>query len=95
MASAKVTNFGKPTRARPTFAFARHPYASGWPDPVRSAFIHVISLAHYAIVAAGGWSANAVNPRARHREGCGPHYSGPYRDHLGHYSCTAKLFAGG
>ena len=41
------------------------PLPSGWPKCVRSAVIHVISLAHYAIVAARGWAANSVNARVR------------------------------
>jgi len=38
---------------------------SGWPKSVKSAVLHVISLAQFAIVAARGWAANAINPRAR------------------------------
>jgi len=38
---------------------------SGWPKSVKSAIQHVISLAQFAIVAASGWAANALNPRAR------------------------------
>ncbi len=41
------------------------PLPSGWPKSVKSAVLHVISLAHYAIVSASGWAANAINPRAR------------------------------
>ena len=38
---------------------------SGWAKNVRSAVLHVISLAHYAIVAARGWAANSINARVR------------------------------
>jgi putative transposase len=41
------------------------PLPSGWTKNVKSAVLHVISLAHFAIVEARGWAANAVNPRAR------------------------------
>ena len=41
------------------------PVPSGWPKCVRSAVVHVISLAHYAIVAARGWAANSINARVR------------------------------
>jgi hypothetical protein len=32
---------------------------------VKSAVLHVISLANFAIVATRGWAADALNPRAR------------------------------
>jgi hypothetical protein len=41
------------------------PLPSGWARNVRSAVLHVISLAHYAIVAARGWAANSINARVR------------------------------
>jgi len=41
------------------------PLISGWPGSVKSAVLHVISLAHYAIVAARGWAANSINARVR------------------------------
>ena len=41
------------------------PLPSGWARNVKSAVLHVISLAQYAIVSAHGWAANALNPRAR------------------------------
>ena len=41
------------------------PVPSGWPKNVKSAVLHVISLAHYAIVAARGWAANSLNARVR------------------------------
>ena len=46
-------------------ALPEHPLPSGWPDSVRSAVIHVISLAHYAITCARGWAANSINACAR------------------------------
>ncbi|MEA3225872.1 MAG: hypothetical protein U9Q07_07960, partial [Planctomycetota bacterium] len=41
------------------------PLPKGWPDSVRSAIIHIISLAHYAITCARGWAANSINARVR------------------------------
>ena len=41
------------------------PLVSAWPKSVKSALLHVISLAHYAIVAARGWAANSINARVR------------------------------
>ena len=41
------------------------PLPTGWPKNVKSAVLHVISLAHYAIVAARGWAANSINARVR------------------------------
>jgi len=41
------------------------PLPSGWGKNVKSAVLHVISLANFAIVATRGWAANALNPRAR------------------------------
>jgi len=38
---------------------------AGWPECVRSAMVHVISLAHYAIACARGWAANSINARLR------------------------------
>jgi hypothetical protein len=36
-----------------------------WPNHVRSAILQVVPLAHFAIICARGWTANAINPRAR------------------------------
>lgn len=41
------------------------PLVSGWPQSVRSVLLHVISMAHYAIVTARGWAANSINARVR------------------------------
>jgi hypothetical protein len=41
------------------------PLPSGWAKNVKSSVLHVISLAHYAIVAAHGWAANSINARVR------------------------------
>ena len=41
------------------------PLPSGRPKNVKSAVLHIISLAHYAIVAARGWAANSINARVR------------------------------
>ena len=41
------------------------PLPSGWPKNVKSAVIHAISLAHYAITCARGWAANSINARVR------------------------------
>lgn len=37
----------------------------GWPGTVKSAVLHVISLAHFAIAHARGWAANSINARVR------------------------------
>jgi len=36
-----------------------------WPKHIKSAVLHVISLAHYAITYARGWAANSINARVR------------------------------
>ena len=41
------------------------PVPSGWTKNVKSAVLHIISMAHYAIVAARGWAANSINARVR------------------------------
>jgi putative transposase len=41
------------------------PLPRRWPARVKSAILQTVSLAHYAIISARGWAANAVNPRAR------------------------------
>ena len=41
------------------------PLPSGWAKNVKSAVLHVISLAHYTIVATRGWAANSINARVR------------------------------
>ena len=41
------------------------PLPSGWDSGVKSAILHVISLAYYAIAAARGWAANSINARVR------------------------------
>ena len=41
------------------------PLPSGWAKHVKSAVLHVISLAHYAIACARGWAANSINARVR------------------------------
>ena len=38
------------------------PLPSGWAKNVKSAVLHVISLAHHAIEAACGWAANSITP---------------------------------
>jgi len=66
MAPPKVTRLRRLALVRP--GFARHPpdipLPSGWARNVKSAVLHVISLAHHAIVAARGWAANSINVRA-------------------------------
>jgi transposase-like protein len=37
----------------------------GWPGCVKSAVVHFISLAHYAIVSARAWAADSINARVR------------------------------
>ncbi len=41
------------------------PLPSKWDKNVKSAILHVISLAYYAIAAARGWAANSINARVR------------------------------
>jgi hypothetical protein len=41
------------------------PLPSGWAKNVKSAIMHVISLAQYAIAASRGWAANSINARVR------------------------------
>jgi len=37
----------------------------GWQDDVKSAVLHAIALAHYAIVYARAWAADSINARVR------------------------------
>src|SRR6266702_4015338 len=39
----------------------------GWPRRIRSAAVHAISLADFALTAALGWAAQSLNPRLRLR----------------------------
>jgi putative transposase len=41
------------------------PLPKGWQGCVKSAVVHVISLAHYAIVYARAWAADSINARVR------------------------------
>jgi len=41
------------------------PLPSGWAKNVKSAVLHVVSLAHHAITCARGWAANSINARVR------------------------------
>jgi len=41
------------------------PVPSGWAKNVKSAVLHVISLAHYTIACARDWAANSINARVR------------------------------
>ena len=41
------------------------PLPFGWSKSVKSAVLHMVSLAHYAIVAARGWATNSINARVR------------------------------
>jgi len=43
----------------------RIPFPKCWPGCVKSAVIHVISLAHYTIVYARAWAADSINARVR------------------------------
>ena len=43
----------------------RIPLPKGWQDCVKSAVLHAISLAHYAIVYARAWAADSFNARVR------------------------------
>ena len=39
----------------------------GWPRRIRSAAVHAVSLAEFALTAALGWAAQSLNPRLRLR----------------------------
>ena len=41
------------------------PLPKGWKRHVKSAVLHVVSLAHFSITHARGWAANSVNARVR------------------------------
>lgn len=41
------------------------PLPKGWPRRVRSTVIHVISLAHFSLIATRSWAANSWNARVR------------------------------
>jgi len=43
----------------------KNPLPKGWPLHVKSAVLHVISLAHFSITYARGWAANSINARVR------------------------------
>jgi hypothetical protein len=45
--------------------FSDIPLPSGWAKNVKSAVLHVISVAQFALTYTRGWAANALNPRAR------------------------------
>ena len=47
--------------------FADIPLPKAWPERARSAIIHVVSLAHSAIVCARGWAVNSPIARVRLR----------------------------
>ncbi len=47
-------------RRRPRISFPK-----SWPHNVKSAVLHVISLAHYAIVRARGWAEGSGGSRER------------------------------
>ncbi len=41
------------------------PLPKGWQGCVKSAVLHAIALAHYAIVYARAWAADSINARVR------------------------------
>jgi hypothetical protein len=41
------------------------PLPRGWPTSVKSATLHVIALAQFAMTYARGWAADSVNTRVR------------------------------
>ena len=47
----------------------RIPLPQGWHRHVRSAVLHVISLAQFAVSHPGGWAVNSINARIRLRAG--------------------------
>ncbi len=46
----------------------------GWPSHVKSAVLHIISLAHFSITHARGWAANSGSERVRRSFGVGPRF---------------------
>ena len=40
------------------------PLPTGWAKNIKSAVLHVISLAQFALAYTRGWAADALNPRA-------------------------------
>jgi len=50
-----------PTNPQPT----RIHLPNDWQDCVKSAVLHAIALAHYAIVYARAWAADSINARGR------------------------------
>jgi len=49
----------------PTPKPPRIPLPKTWPCHVKSAVLHIISLAHFSITYARGWAANSINDRVR------------------------------
>ena len=43
----------------------RIPLPKGWQGCVKTAVLHAIALAHYAIVYARAWAADSINARVR------------------------------
>jgi hypothetical protein len=43
------------------------PFPKGWKKQVRSAVLHVISLAQYAAASTRGWAADSINARVRRK----------------------------
>jgi putative transposase len=41
------------------------PLPKSWPDTAKSAMLHVLSLAHFAMAYTRGWAANCINDRIR------------------------------
>ena len=37
------------------------PFPEGWPVRIKSAVLHIISLAHFSITNSRGWAANSIN----------------------------------
>jgi hypothetical protein len=44
---------------------AQIPLPKGWPNSVKSAILHVIALAQFAMTNARGWAADSINTRVR------------------------------
>jgi len=43
----------------------RIPLPKGWPTQIKSAMLHVISLAQFSMAYTRGWAADSVTPRLR------------------------------
>jgi hypothetical protein len=55
----------KHAETMPTPKAPKIPLPKAWPCHVKSAVVHIISLAHFSITCARGWAVNSINARVR------------------------------